>query len=296
MTAAAQSYEAIPPDLVTSPRRSASPPAIRTFNPDRGSRHTPATPDPMSLSVAGIDRDIQVKIASTPDEWEQAFRLVAEKYSDKGYVDAGSGQIHFTTYHALPDTVTFIAKEGDRVLTTMSLVPDNVALGLPMETIYGAEIEALRFKGKRLNEVTCLADADLPLRQFVPVFMELSRLLLQYNARQGSNELVIEVNPRHVKFYRKVWGFVPIGPRRACPSVQGAPAEAFFMDIGLMQQNAPKTYHFAYDEMLPLEALTTPEMPSQLARRLARKSSATDLAAIDDVLNFVDSYGSPRRW
>jgi hypothetical protein len=221
---------------------------------------------------------------------------VAAKYSEKGYVESEEDELHFTLYHALPDTVTFIAKEGDRVLTTMSLVPDNMVLGLPMESVYAEEIEDLRLKGKRLNEVTCLADADLPLRQFVPVFMAMSRLLLQYNASQGSNELVIEVNPRHVKFYRKVWGFVPIGPRRACPLVQGAPAEAFYMDIHLMRENASTTYEFAYSEPLPQEALVSRRMPDHLARRFATRSCRTERGTVEEVLAFVESYGSPRRW
>lgn len=260
------------------------------------SRFARVLPEPISVPVEGINREITVKIASTADEWEQAFRLVAQRYSEKGYVSSGEDDLHFTLFHALPDTVTFVAKEGEQVLTTMSLVPDNHVLGLPMESIYAEEIDALRLQGKRLNEVTCLADSDLPLRQFVPVFMTMSRLLLQYNASQGSNELVIEVNPRHVKFYQKVWGFVPIGPQRSCPLVQGAPAEAFFMDIHLMRDNAPKTYEFAYGTPVPTEALASRAMPAHLVRRFAYRSCRTDRAAAENILDHVDQFGSARRW
>lgn len=255
-----------------------------------------SVPEPISIPVTGIRRDVRVKVASTPDEWEQAYRLVTTRYKEKGYADPRADELHFTAHHALPDTVTFVAKEEDRVLATVSLVPDNTVLGFPMEIVYGDEIAQLRRMGHRLNEVTCLADTDLSPREFLPVFMQLCRLLVQYTASQGSNEWIIEVNPRHVAFYKKIWGFVPIGPRRACPHVQGAPAEAFYMNIDLMRQNAPRTYDFVYRDPLPMEALTATSMPADLARYFAGRSCQTDATDVEEVLGVLDDSDRVRRW
>jgi hypothetical protein len=245
-------------------------------------------PDPISIPVTGIRRDVRVKIASTADEWEQAFRLVADRYKEKGYAEADAEGMHFTAYHALPDSVTFIAKEQERVVATVSLVPDNVLLGLPMEAVYGEEIAHYRRSGHRLSEITCLADGSLPHREFMPVFMTLCRLMFQYSASQGSNEWVIEVNPRHSRFYKRIWGFVSFGPRRACPAVQGAPAEAFYLNLELMKQNARETFDFVYDRPLPLDAFVHSGIPSHVARRFAAESIRAETKAIDDVLLYLE--------
>ena len=72
-----------------------------------------AQPHPGSVLVRGVARDIRVQFASTYEEWEQAFQLVADKYMARGYEEAGNG-VRFTSYHALPGTVVIIAKAGDR--------------------------------------------------------------------------------------------------------------------------------------------------------------------------------------
>src|SRR4051812_35547311 len=92
---------------------------------------------PAAVRVPGVARDIRVKIASEPAEWEAAFRLVADVYRARGYEAPDSGQFRFTAHHALPDTTTFVAKEGEAVVGTLSLVSDNWLVGLPLEVVYG---------------------------------------------------------------------------------------------------------------------------------------------------------------
>src|SRR5262249_61607722 len=71
---------------------------------------------PWSVRVPNISRDIRVKIASTRAEWEEAFQLVADSYQARGYEVPGAGDFRFTSYHALPDTVTIVAKEHERIV------------------------------------------------------------------------------------------------------------------------------------------------------------------------------------
>ena len=65
----------------------------------------------------------------------------------------------------------------------------------------------------------------------------LMRVMTQYALRQNADTLVISVNPRHSAFYRKMMGFVPLGPWRAYPAVQNHPAEAYLLNVDLLQQN-----------------------------------------------------------
>jgi hypothetical protein len=237
-----------------------------------------------------------VKIASEPEEWEQAYQLLAANYQARGYEAPSANLIRFTPYHALPDTATFVARHQGKVVATLSVVVDNTLLGLPSENTYAAEIAALRQEGRRLTEATSLADRDLSMREFVQVFVTLIRLAMQYGVRQGSETWLITVNPRHRQFYSKAMGFVPLGPCRACPLVQDHPAEAFMLDDGLMRANAPKMHEQIFGQQLPEPVLTPVPMAPHLIRRFAGQSSQTDRHGIDQILRFVEQSGNPRRW
>jgi hypothetical protein len=251
---------------------------------------------PWATPVTGIARAIEVKIASERAEWEQAFQMVGASYQARGYGPAARFNLRFPPYHALPDTVTFVAKEGLNVIASLSLVLDNALLGLPMESIYPTEIDELRAAGRRLVEVTGLADDGLNTREFIPVFVALMRLMTQYCLSQAADAMVIAINPRHRIFYRRVLGFVPLGPCRAYPAVQNHPAEAYLLDEGLLRTNAPAIYQRVIGERLPPQALVAPVMPRHLVLHFASHSTQNDSELIREIFSFVDSFGSPRRW
>ena len=251
---------------------------------------------PKSVPVPGIARDIQVKIASEFEEWEQAFELVASNYRAKGYEAESAKPFRFTPYHALPDTITPVAIHEGKVVATLTFVADNTILGLPMESIYGSEIEVLRGAGRRLGETTSLADSGLSTREFLQVFVTLIQVVMQHHTAQGGDTWVITVNPRHRNFYTKVLGFKPLGPCREYPSVQGNPAEAYILDLDLMRANAPKMYQHIYGVDLPEETLANPRMSPNLVRFFGSKSSQTDYESIDEILHLSEILGSPRRW
>jgi hypothetical protein len=250
---------------------------------------------PEAVPVSGVARDIHVKIASARAEWEEAFQLVADNYQARGYDCPGGFDYRFTSYHALPDTLVLVAKAAGRVVATMSLVPDNTLLGLPMESIYKEEVQELRKSGKRLFETGSLADRGLTLNEFRQVFPALMRLGWQCQRRYGGMAMVIAVNPRHSAFYARQ-GFMPVGPRRAYCRVQGHPAEAFYLDPELMQRRVPGVYRMIFTERLPRKALAAPRMPAEMVRFFGARSSQTDARLVEEILRYVEQYGSPRRW
>ncbi|MGE3804977.1 MAG: hypothetical protein AB7K24_09925 [Gemmataceae bacterium] len=249
----------------------------------------------LALTVHGLERPIQVKVADNNDEWTQAFRLLTLNYQGRGY-DAGGNDYRFTSFHALPCTTVFVAKEGNTVCATMSLVADNVLLGLPMESLYRAEIQKLRQQGCRLGEVGSLAFAQLGLRSFTLVFEALCRLMFQYHAAQGGDTWVITINPRHRAYYARTFGFNPLGPRRSYANVQGHPAEAYLVDRALMAARSPRMYRGVFGTALPAAALEQSLMPTGLVRALAARSTQTSLPFTDEILRYVRETGSPRRW
>jgi len=252
-------------------------------------------PEPQPVPVPGLRSAITVKVASEPDEWEQAFQLVAANYQERGY-DGGSGKpFRFTEFHALPDTTIFVAKREGRVVATFSLVPDNRLLGLPMESLYGAEIADLRKQGRRMAEVTSLAVADLSQREFLQVFTTLIKVLQQYHVSRGGDSWVITVNPRHRNFYCKVLGFQQLGECKPYAAVGDAPAEAYLLDRDLMRTHAPRAYENTFGEWLPSTVLTGVALPRPFVRYFGSASSQTDEERIGEILQTV-AVASPRAW
>jgi hypothetical protein len=249
-----------------------------------------------SVAVPGVARDIRVKIASNRAEWEQAFRLAAASYRARGYEAANEGTVRFTPYHTLPDTKVFVATHDGQVVATLTYVPDNTLLGLPLESIFMSEIHQLRRSGRRLAEAISLADDHLKLREFAQVFSSLIKLAMQYHASRRGDTWVIAVNPRHRCFYTKVMGFVPLGSCRDYPLVQGAPAEAFMLDMPLMRSNAPEKHQEIFGEWLPRRALKPKRMPRSLAEHFVRCSTQNCHDISRQAFRYADAYGSAQRW
>ncbi|HKI31391.1 MAG TPA: hypothetical protein VKA46_05960 [Gemmataceae bacterium] len=257
---------------------------------------SPRVPDPRPIRVPGISREVVVKIASEPQEWEQAFELVGANYQKRGYEAATTKLYRFTPYHALPDTTLFVAREGERVLATFSLVPDNTLLGLPMEALYAAEIADLRRQGRHLAEVTSLAVSDLGQREFLQVFVTMIRVMKQHHVSRGGDTWVITVNPRHRNFYCKILGYQPLGPCKPYAAVGNAPAEAYVLDRDQMRTNAPGAYERIFGEWLPAEVLTGVALPRPFVRYFGAQSTQADEARIGAILRSVAAAGSPRAW
>jgi hypothetical protein len=263
----------------------------------RDTRHSPRPQDTQgedaktSFLVPGLSREIRVKIATEQGEFEQAFALLASNYRARGYEAPSEKPYRFTPHHALPETVTLVAKHGDCVVATLTLVPDTGVLDLPMESIYGEEVAQLRREGRKMGEVISLADAGLSMREFIQVFKALIKLEKQYHVRNGGDTWVITVNPRHRAFYQKVLGFVPLGPQRSYPAVQDHLAEAYLLDMRLMEENAPAMFQEVFGEELPEPVLTAGEWSIARARYFGSRSTQIGAQELDELLDLLEYSG-----
>ena len=249
-----------------------------------------------SFQVMGVTRDIRVKLATEQAEFEEAFALVAANYRARGYEAPGDKPYRFTPYHALPGTATLVAKHEGKVVATLTHVPDNEVLGLPMESIYGEEIAGLRQEGRKLAEVIGLADSGLSVREFVQVFKSLIKLEMQYHASRGGDTWVITVNPRHRSFYQKVLGFESLGPRRTYPTVQDHPAEAYLLDVESMQKNAPQKYQEVFGESLAESILTAGRWSVERVRYFGHRSTQIEVEALEDLLDAIEQFAATSCW
>jgi hypothetical protein len=167
-------------------------------------------------------RAVTYKIAVEKHEYEDAFRLVWDNYVETGLQQDDESGMRFTKYHLMPETKVFIANyhealaaqrpdlfKGDgKVVGTVTLVVDS-PMGLPMEEFCGDEIAKMRAEGRKLAEV--IAFALNPEYTKYKVFMHMFKLLFQFSELKGITDICCSVTERHIRFYRKVLLFNPIG-------------------------------------------------------------------------------------
>lgn len=164
-----------------------------------------------------------VRVASSAAPRNAASQLLRKMYAWRGYafeVDEDPAA----------NKITLFAETGGQLVGTMSLCLDRGA-ALPADTIYRDLLDPLRAQGRKLAEPSRLAiDKGVSKR----VFAALIHISYIYAHRiHGYTDYVIEVNPRHVGFYKHMLGFADFGGERACERV-GAPAVLLRLPLDYM--------------------------------------------------------------
>jgi len=172
-----------------------------------------------------------VRPVASRDELEQSFRLVYRSYLQHGYVSPDDSGIRLSIFNLLPGTITFVGLFDGDVVSTVSLVPDT-PMGLPMDEVFRDELQPLRDSGRRLAEVTMLADRRTELRRTLPMLLHLMKLMFDYAMLVlKANDVCIAINPHHEAFYKRYLLFAPMGEVRQYASVCDNPALAERLDM-----------------------------------------------------------------
>jgi hypothetical protein len=164
-----------------------------------------------------------VRLATSADGHEAASLLLRKMYAWRGYAfDVDD--------HQDANKITLYAETGGVLVGTMSLCLDRVGL-LPADENFRAELDALRCEGRRLAEPSQLAIDKGVCKRVFAALIHSSYIYARHIA--GFTDYVIEVNPRHVAFYKRMLGFVDFGAERACSRV-GAPAVLLRLPLDVM--------------------------------------------------------------
>ena len=183
------------------------------------------------------EREISIKIADSFVERKQAFQLVYNSYLQANLILPNPYGLRVTPFHLDQDTQIFIAILRGEALCTYSLVVDSER-GLPMESVYAEEVAERRRLGRRIVEITSLADRRKQLRRFIPMLMQISRLMLHYAMNQQFEEILMVVHPKHVWFYERFLGCEIIGPPRTYPEVRDQPAVPLKLDVSAVSNRS----------------------------------------------------------
>lgn len=164
---------------------------------------------------------IEYVIASHQDELAAARRLVQTCYGRRGY-ESPPGDTQ-------PGESTLLARIGKRVIGTVT-VRSASRTKLQAEAGFAEHVCELRRQGRRLVEYTRFAiDRAWAGRHDLAAEL-IRRALLLGRMVLGATDCVIEVNPRHMRYYQREFGFTVRGPERTCERV-GAPARLLHLDL-----------------------------------------------------------------
>ncbi|MDQ6680657.1 MAG: hypothetical protein M3Y67_06800 [Pseudomonadota bacterium] len=154
-------------------------------------------------------------------ERTRASALLQRRYAWRGYsvqpLDAGTS-----------GRMTLSAALDRDVVATITASLDS-ADGFYVESVYPGEVQALRAAGRTLCEFTKLAvDESLRSQALLAAIFHVAFIYVM--EVHGCTDALIEVNPRHVRFYEQMLGFRQAAEERLDPSVN-APAVLMRLDL-----------------------------------------------------------------
>jgi hypothetical protein len=170
-------------------------------------------------------QEFKVRIATTEDRRKSASLLIEKMYSWRGYEADSLNQD--------PNRITLVAHQENKVAGTVTLGLDGPK-GLVVDELYKTEVDALRAKGRKIAELTKLAvDESTASRSVLAALFHIA-FIYAFHIHKYT-DFVIEINPRHEFFYKRMLGFNRLGEERMCPRV-GAPAVLLHVDLDYIDQ------------------------------------------------------------
>ena len=153
--------------------------------------------------------------------YDDCDRISASEIINRNYGRRGYGSSHQLT--ARSECMTFTACCDKEIVGTLTLRVDSSEM-LGVDETFPDELARLRDRpGVSLCELTKFAFDPSPESR--PLIAKLFHVIFAYGTTHfGCSDLVIEVNPRHVCFYKTMLGFTPVGPLRTNDSVD-APSQ-----------------------------------------------------------------------
>lgn len=171
-------------------------------------------PDSRRLAIEPQTNLFKVRLANTEERRSSASYLIQRRYAWRGYAVDDQPNPD-------PSRITIAAHDPTGTAGTVTVGLDS-SDGLFVDGLYAEEANGLRREGRKLAEFTKLAiDNNIHSK---PLLAALFHVAFIYAHRiHRCSDLLIEVNPRHQSFYRRMLGFEPLGALRSDPRV-GAPA------------------------------------------------------------------------
>jgi len=144
------------------------------------------------------DDSYGIRLTDTSDGRNSASMLINRMYAWRGY--SGNHQPSND-----PNRITLTATDKGDVVGTLSIGIDS-EVGLMADEVFGAELDAHRANGARLCEFTKFA-FDPSVRSKTALANVFHLAVIYARDMHGCTDIIIEVNPRHRRFYERMLGF-----------------------------------------------------------------------------------------
>ena len=167
-------------------------------------------------------RQFKIETVHNPARHSSANSLLSRRYGWRGY-GAVSLPAVGTDSH-----VTFSATQRGETIGTITVGFDGPGQ-MSSDVVFGPELKGLRDTGRRLCEFTKLATDPLSCSKQVLAALFHVAYTLAFRLR-GVDTLVMEVNPRHVRYYQRMLGAKVIGDERLNVKVN-APAVPLSLEL-----------------------------------------------------------------
>ena len=157
-------------------------------------------------------RSYDIRPTRTPDQQAVVNTLLRRMYAWRGH--AAESRVHRLDD---PNRVTLAAWQFDEVMATLTLGRDSPE-GLPTDALFTGELARLRRPDRMLCEFSSLAvDPDFSSTALLTTLFQTA---LHY-ARHilSASDAVIEVDPRHARYFQRRMGFRQIGKLRQCQNI-----------------------------------------------------------------------------
>ncbi len=176
---------------------------------------------------------VRASIATAADELHAAADLVRKRYAWRGYENVCAAPACACAQPDCDHRVTLVAQHGDDVVGTLTVGLDS-ADGLLVDKTYRGEVDELRAQGRRVCELTRFAvDAEADSKAVLTSLFGLAYIITR--ALHNATDVLVEVNPRHVAFYRRILGFCVASAERVCERVQ-APAVLLRLELSELER------------------------------------------------------------
>lgn len=205
----------------------------------------------------GDTKGAVIERALTLEDLRHAYQLVHHVYLGTGFLNPEPAGLRLRIYETTSETATFVAKKDGEVVGVLSVVGDSTDLGLPSNSAFKAELDALRATGARLCEVTNQAVAEEYRKSGVAT--ELMRCAIAHMMKGGYHFAVASVSPSHSGFY-DLMGFRRFGSQRSYSQKLHDPVVALCLNIDRYRQppvglsEAEKFLHHLATEVNPFLA------------------------------------------
>jgi hypothetical protein len=169
-------------------------------------------------------KTINIRVADTEEGRNNASMLINKMYAWRGY-----GSSHRVEDN--PNRITLSASDEGQVIGTVTLGIDS-PLGILADEVFKDRIDALREQGAKICEISKLA-FDPTVRSKAALGSLFHILYIYAHHLYRCTDAVIEVNPRHRRYYEHMLGFTTFSERRTNPRVS-APAYLMWINLGYM--------------------------------------------------------------